>query len=628
MLWLCAAAVLPARAQEATADSTVAAALPDWPQDSLGRRTPRGTVQGFIKAISEENYEKAALFLNLDSTLQQPQQGPKLAHALQRLLDQGGEIVPYSLISDAYTGRVDDNLGPNLERVGTASVNGETFDLFLEKIEGPEGGPLWLFSSQTVQRIPVIIEQASKPLVDKVLPGVVVENKWEGVPIGHWLALLLLAALAYVVAWLLVRLVVYLLKLGWRNARKEHIAGLIRAFTLPIQLYLAVWLFVWVGQQAGISIIVRQKFSQITVLVGMVAILLLLWRLLDVMSQFLERRLTRRGNMAGLSAVLFLRRGLKIAVVVFGVIALLGTLGFDVTTGLAALGIGGIALALGAQKTVENFVGSVTLIADQPIRVGDFCKVGETVGTVEQIGMRSTRIRTNDRTVVTIPNGDFSSQRIENFAHRDRIWFHPTFGIRCDTSPEQIRYLLVELRSILYAHPKIDPESARVRFVGVGASSFNLEVFSYVLTRDFGEFLEVQEDLLLRMLEVIDSSGSGLAFPSQTLYLGRDSGKSEEKTQAQRSRYGSGARPTTCLCPSSSLSAFRNSATPFRIRLKAATPRLFWGCFQKNSPKTARGSNQDAFCSFPWRRVPAVWFPAQVVLCRYIFQRRMARNIL
>jgi MscS family membrane protein len=266
--------------------------------------------------------------------------------------------------------------------------------------------------------------------------------------------------------------------------------------------------------------------------VGLGVFLLLLWRLIDVFGQFLQRRMIRHRHQAGLSAVMFLRRGAKIAVIVFGVIAILGTLGFDVTTGLAALGIGGIALALGAQKTVENFVGSVTLIADQPIRVGDFCKVGETTGTVESIGMRSTRIRTNDRTVVTIPNGDFSSQRIENFAHRDRIWFHPTFGVRSDTSPDQIRYLLVELRSILYAHSKIDPESARVRFVGVGNSSFNLEVFSYVLTSDFNEFLEIQEDLLLRMMDVIAASGTDFAFPSQTIYLGRDTGKSEENTLA------------------------------------------------------------------------------------------------
>ncbi|WP_245652276.1 mechanosensitive ion channel family protein [Rufibacter tibetensis] len=528
---------LPGQAQEQAKDTAAAEVLePDWPIDTLGRRTPRGAVQGFIKSIADENYDRAALYLNLDSTLDQKQNGAKLAHALQRLLDQSGDIIPYSLLSDTYDGREDDNLGPNLDRVGEATVNGEEFDLFLEKMEDEEGGPIWLFSSQTVQRIPEVIEETKKPLADRVMPEFAVETKWNGVPVGQWLFLLMIAGLAYAASWVITRLVVFILMRTWRKAREEHIEGIIHAFTLPIQLYLALWLFIATTQRVGISIIVRQQFSQLTVLIGLMVFLLLLWRLIEVMSQYLERRLTRKRNQAALSAVLFLRRGAKIAIVVFGVIAFLGTLGFDVTTGLAALGIGGIALALGAQKTVENFVGSVTLIADQPIRVGDFCKVGDTVGTVESIGMRSTRIRTNDRTVVTIPNGDFSSQRIENFAHRDRIWFHPTFGVRCDTSPDQIRYLLVELRSILYAHPKIDPESARVRFVRVGASSFDLEVFSYVLTSEFNEFLEIQEDLLLRMMDVIDSSGSSFAFPSQTIYLGRDTGLSEEKTQAAQEK--------------------------------------------------------------------------------------------
>jgi MscS family membrane protein len=520
---------VPAPAQIPKPSADTAVSVPDWPADTLGRRTPRGAVQGFIKAIAAENYAKAALYLHLDR--KQRKQGEQLAHTLQRLLDHGGEIIPYSLINDTYNGRSDDNLGPDLDRVGEVTANGETFDVFLERTEDKAGGPIWLFSAQTVQRLPVELEQTTKPLMDRVLPEVAIKNKWGGVPVGHWLALLLIALLGYAVAWSLVHFLHFGLRKTWRRASEEPIAGIIKAFTLPLQLYLALYIFFEFSQRAGISIIVRQKFSVLTVIMGLAVFLLLLWRLVDVVGRFLERRMIRHQHQAGLSAVLFLRRGAKIAVMVFGVIALLSTLGFDVTTGLAALGVGGLALALGAQKTVENFVGSVTLIADQPIRVGDFCKVGETVGTVETIGMRSTRIRTNDRTVVTIPNGDFSSQRIENYAHRDRIWFHPTFGVRCDTTPDQLRYLLVELRAILYAHPKIDPESARVRLVGVGDSSFNLEVFSYVLTGDFNEFLEVQEDLLLRMMDVVEASGTSFAFPSQTIYLGRDSGKSEEKTQ-------------------------------------------------------------------------------------------------
>ena len=505
---------------------------PQWLPDSLDRRTPRGTVVGFLKAVADENYLRASRYLSLERKVQGKQAAAERAQALQRLLDQRGNITAYSRISNNPNGDLDDHLGPNLERVGVATANGETFDLILEKTEAPGGGPLWLFSSQTVQQVPILAEEEEiQPVTDRILPTFLKKNRWGGVPIGHWFVMLVLAVLAYLLAWGITLLVRLLTKLVWVKARTEPTAGIIKAFELPIRLYIAVWVLVMSSQAVGISIIVRQRFSDLNLIIAQVALILLLWRLTDFITGISERRLTMRGNASGLSALLFLRRGLKIALLCFGVIAVLGTIGFDVTTGLAALGIGGIALALGAQKTVENFVGSVTLIADQPVRVGDFCKVGDTIGTVEQIGMRSTRIRTLNRTIVTIPNGEFSSLRIENFAHRDRFWFHPIFKLRYETTPEQIRFLLVELRSVLYSHPRIDPDPARVRFIEFGEHSLNIEIFAYVYAKDFSEFLEIQEDLYLRMMDIIKASGTGFAFPSQTLYMARDTGPSEEKTK-------------------------------------------------------------------------------------------------
>lgn len=335
-LWLFLAvfAALPAQAQlTPAADTSVAeAVVPDWTADTLGRRTPRGAVQGFISAIAEENYDKAALYLNLDSTLQQKQDGAKLAHALQRLLDQSGEIIPYSLLNDTYDGREDDNLGPNLERIGSAKANGEEFDLFLEMLEDKEGGPIWLVSSQTIQRIPEVIEETGKPLANKVLPEFAIDTKWNGVPVGQWFFLLLIAALAYAGSWVLIKVVVFILRRSWRRSHEEHIEAIIHAFTLPIQLYLALWLFISTTQRVGISIIVRQQFSQLTVLLGLMVFLLLLWRLIEVMSQYLQRRLTRKRNQAALSAVLFLRRGAKISIIIFGIIAFLG-MRWAITTG-------------------------------------------------------------------------------------------------------------------------------------------------------------------------------------------------------------------------------------------------------------------------------------------------------
>jgi MscS family membrane protein len=181
---------------------------------------------------------------------------------------------------------------------------------------------------------------------------------------------------------------------------------------------------------------------------------------------------------------------------------------------------------------VENFIGGITLYADQPVRVGELCRFGGTLGTVEEVGLRSTRVRTRDRTVVTIPNGEFANLQIENFARRDRIRYHPTLGLRYETSPEQIRYVLVEVRRLLYAHPKVDSASARVRFVGFGSSSLDLEVSSYVTVTDAGEYLEIAEDLNLRIMDIIAAAGSGFAFPSQTTYVEKGSGLDPDRARA------------------------------------------------------------------------------------------------
>lgn len=512
-----------------TSEKSEEAIVAEVPDDSLGRRNPRGTVSGFIQSVAEQNYVRASRYLNLEKSRRSNKERERIVKVLQRLLDQGGNIMPYSWLSNKTTGRTDDDLPPEEDLVGTVTAGGEVINVFVESTGEPEA-PVWKISQETVKKIAAITID-EELLVDRILPKSLKENLWGGVAVGHWLAVIVLFVLAYLVAWVVIWFIGFLLRLSLRIAKTEEGLGLINAFSLPFKLYLAVWLFVAISQQVGISIIVRQRFSTITLVIGIVAFIILLLRLTDQISSFSKGKMTRKGRISAVSIILFLRRAIKIAVIIFGIIAILSVIGFDVTTGLAALGIGGIALALGAQKTVENFVGSVTLIADQPVRVGDFCKVGDTSGTVEQIGMRSTTIRTGERTVVTIPNGEFSSTKIENFAHRDRFLFAPVINLRHETTPDQIRYLLVELRTILYAHPLVNPDPARIRFAGWADTSLRLEVWSYIETPDFDRFLEVKEDLLLRMMDVILASGTDLAFPSQTLYFAKDKGLSGEKTR-------------------------------------------------------------------------------------------------
>jgi MscS family membrane protein len=196
--------------------------------------------------------------------------------------------------------------------------------------------------------------------------------------------------------------------------------------------------------------------------------------------------------------------------------------GIDVTAALAGLGVGGIAIAFAAQKTIENLFGTVTVIVDEPIRVGDYCRAGNISGTVEDIGLRSTRIRALDRTLVTIPNGQLAAMSIENFAHRDKFLFRHDIRLRYETTPDQLRHILAEIRKIMSEHPKVESASIRIRFIRFGDSSLDLEVFLYVFALDLEVFLEVQEDLLLRIMDIIEASGTWVALPSQTTYVRQD----------------------------------------------------------------------------------------------------------
>lgn len=207
-------------------------------------------------------------------------------------------------------------------------------------------------------------------------------------------------------------------------------------------------------------------------------------------------------------------------------------LGMPVFGIVAGLGVGGLAIALAAQATLENLIGGLNLFADRPIRVGDSCRCGSDEGTVESIGIRSTRIRGGDRTLTTIPNGALSKMSIVNLTQRDRALIKSVIGVRYETSPEQLRYLLVRIRELLLSYPCIHPDSARARFIGFGPSSLDIEVFAYVKTGNGADFLGIREDIFLRIMEIVAQSGTGFAFPSQTLYFGRDEGLNPNHTQA------------------------------------------------------------------------------------------------
>jgi MscS family membrane protein len=145
--------------------------------------------------------------------------------------------------------------------------------------------------------------------------------------------------------------------------------------------------------------------------------------------------------------------------------------------------------------------------------------MGDMQGTVDHIGLRSTRIRTLDRTVVSVPNGQIANVSLETLSARDKFWFHPVVGLVYETTPEQLRQVVDHIRQLLDGHPLVDASSVRVRFIRLGAFSLDIDVFAYLLARDWNHFLEIQEQLLFGITEIVSRVGTSIAFPSQTTYV-------------------------------------------------------------------------------------------------------------
>lgn len=210
-------------------------------------------------------------------------------------------------------------------------------------------------------------------------------------------------------------------------------------------------------------------------------------------------------------------------------------IGLPVFSLLAGLGIGGLAIALAIRPTLENLIGGFILYMDKPIRVGDFCTFGGTSGTVENIGIRSTQVRANDRTLITVPNAQFADMQIVNWAQCDRMLINQTIGLRYETDEDQLRYVIVKLREMLIGHPRIDSETVRVRFSDFGASSLDVSIRVYAVTREWNDFFAIKEDIQFRIMTIVEKSGTGFAFPSQTLYMGRDDGLDAASVEKARS---------------------------------------------------------------------------------------------
>jgi MscS family membrane protein len=485
--------------------------------DPYGRETPYGTFFGFLHAVEKGSEANAAEYLQVPSSLRS--QREDVVREFQSVLDHRFISTSLESISRSPRGTLDDGLPPDIEKVGEILGVDGRIDVLLVRKETPGAPAIWLFSWETIREARRLYGQLGITAMEAKLPAFLVHTHVGSLALWQILAFLLLLPVLYGVSWVLLGGIFTLV----RVARHKRVAGEWQSRARsPGTLLLALLLHRVAVFWLGIPILYRIYYNRLLYVLLLVAFGWLLLRIVDVVDRLLLRRVLPAGASAGRATLSFGRRALRGVAFLIVLILALPVFGVNVTATLAGLGIGGLVVAFAAQKSLENVFAGFAMLADKPMTMGDTCRIGGQLGEIEDVTLWATRLRTNERTVVSIPNGAVMAGQIENLTRRDKFWFHPTVGLGYETTAAQMCQVLQSIRELMVADPRVETDGSRARFMRLGASSLDIDVYAYVRAETYAEFLDVQEQLLLRILDIVEHAGTSVAFPTQTLYVRSD----------------------------------------------------------------------------------------------------------
>lgn len=484
----------------------------------IRRGTPREALAGFFSTWRAGRFGLAAHFLDLSGIPPELQaaQGARLARRLNLAL-QRVVWVDLGQISNAPLGSPEAGVPDDQETFATVKIGLHPVELRLCHRWDVELGNVWLVSPETVAWIDRLYARHGYGWIGDHAPVMLFAVQFGGLQLWQWLALAAGIAAGWVVSRWLGRWVVRAAKRLAARTESGWDDALVRALDGPAALVIWALFLLAVSPWLGFSPAVRTFAFMVCKLLAVSGIGWLSLRLVDVTVDYL--RTARSDNQVGIGFLPILARFGKMLAFALLVLAALDVVGVNVLGVVAGLGLGGIAVAFAAQKTIENMFGAASIAGDRAFQVGDFVSIGSDVGNVEDVGLRSTRLRTLARTLVTIPNGVVVAGRIENFTARDRILFNPTVGVVYGTTAEQMRSIRDAIMRRLEEHPRVHQPDHRVRFRSFGDSSLNIEVLCWVATQEFAEFLEVAEELNFAIAEEVERAGSSFAFPTRTVVM-------------------------------------------------------------------------------------------------------------
>jgi MscS family membrane protein len=476
--------------------------------DPLNRSNPRAAVTAFLEACQRDNYAVAAQYLDLRQLPERERnsEGPELARQLEAILNSDSHFDVLRL-SQSAEGNLMDDPNPSIETIASIPREGKSVSLQLERVALQPGSEVWLFSAATVSAIPSLKPSDTTSAIESKLPHFLVSIQLLDTAIWKWMALLIVVVLFVLVFRLVERLTLLLIK-GFEARSSFSLHRMwIQSLIQPWLVLLAAILFGLAEQFVNPSALSRLYINRAILLVVVWAFA---WCFINLVELFLTRidsLLDPRQRIVSHSMIYMGKRAAKVAIFVVAAIIVLDNWGYNMTTMIAGLGVGGIAVALAAQATIANVFGGVSVIADHPVMVGDFGNFGGVMGTVEDIGLRSTRVRTLNRTVMSIPNSAFASMNLENYAQRDKILFNPTLQIKRGTSTEKIRDLIGAIEEMLRNSKKVETGPSPVRVTGLTATAIAVEIFAYALTDDINTFYKIEAELFLALDGTLTAAG-------------------------------------------------------------------------------------------------------------------------
>jgi MscS family membrane protein len=511
----------------------VTQAAPAVPPDPLGRETPRGMLLGFIKAAQEEKYAVAIEYFQPPPGRRRhaEQDDEELAAQLLTIFNQkfAGAL---ELTSRDPLGRLDDGLPPEQEKITGALGTTDKFPVQLIRLEDEQGRKLWYFSRTTLDHVPEMYASLTFPEIEKQIPQTLVSHQLLFMPLWQWIAIVVFLPVALLASRLITMLIAFLANQAQKARSKPPLAPQKFFQVDPITLTIAIvshYIFV---SYIGTSLLYRLYYRRLVLVFLAFDFYWILARVTRAISSRIGVSLTKRGMLAERSIVSLVRRFIQVSIFLLVTLLVLKNLGVDVSTAVAGIGIGSLALGLGAQKTFENLFGGVSVLFDKVIQIGDTCKINNQTGVVEDIGLRSTRLRTGERTLLSIPNGTMATAVIENLRFRDKFLCQQTIRLRYDLSPDHVRYVLGQIQNLLIEDPKVEDSSARIRFLRFAEYALEVELYCYILEPEFTLYLASQEQLLLKIMDAIEKAGAVVALPTQTTFVTQDGWIDPQKAKA------------------------------------------------------------------------------------------------